>query len=152
MFPIKHIPLRNAVVFIFVQFQHPKLTDFQPPPDLFNQSPKLHALAPFHFKNQTVSFHSSLTLAFSPGRQKQRHPAFHVGAVGTLRMPSSAPPSLRSLAARKLRLLTCSNCQQKLLLSYFFSKKPLNLLSDRLLAVIQKKLSEWNILNHFYPK
>jgi len=92
--------LRNAVVFTFVLFQHSILPNFQPHPALFDPYPKLRALASFYFKYQPVSFHSSLTLAFSPGRQKQRHPAFHVGAVGTLRMPSSAPPSLRSLAAR----------------------------------------------------
>jgi hypothetical protein len=92
--------LRNAVVFTSLPFQHSIFANCQPQPALFEQSPKLHAIAPFHFKNQAVSFHSSLTLALCPGRQKQRHPAFHVGAVGTLRMPSSAPPSLRSLAAR----------------------------------------------------
>jgi hypothetical protein len=108
MIPIKHIPLRNAVVFKSVSFQSPKLANSQPQPEPFDQSPKLHAIAPFHFKNQAVSFHSSLTLAFALWRQKQRHPAFHVGAVGTLRMPSSAPPSLRSLAARKLHWLTCT--------------------------------------------
>ena len=129
MFPIKHIPLRNAVVFTSVSSQFSIITDFQPPPELVDQSPKLHAIAPFHSKKQVVSFHSSLTLAFSPGRQKQRHPAFHVGAVGTLRMPLSAPPSLRSLAARKLRWLTCNHCQQKLYLSCFFTNKQLILLS-----------------------
>jgi hypothetical protein len=93
--------LRNAVVFTSILAQLPILTKLQPPPELFHQCPKQHAIAPFHFLNNAVSFHSSLTLAFSLGRQKQRHPAFHVGAAGMLRKPSPAPPSLRSLAARK---------------------------------------------------
>ena len=137
-----HIPLRNAAVFNSLSFQHPILTDFN-----------LHRYYLINPQNYTQLLHSILRI--KPFRFIQASPLpFPLGVKNSatrrftwaqsarsacllLRHPRSArwrlakPASGRraKFTCPKAGWLTCNHCQQKMIISCFFTIKPLILLS-----------------------